>query len=456
MSDQTQDPAGAGAPGPAVPVEDFDVVVIGAGPGGSTTAAKLAQLGRRVLLLERRALPRFHIGESMLPTMNVIAEKLGVWETLTQQGFVPKYGAEFSRVGSGKYGRVPFTAQGPGRRAVTYQVERAHFDQTLARFAADSGARLLENANVEQLVVEDGQVVGVRYRHDGALHQARAPWVVDASGRASQVSQQFQLRKYVDRMRMVAVFRHYKGIEEKHNPGEEGDIMIGSHHDGWLWAIPIWPDTMSVGSVMRREVLRSGEPEALLAEHIARIDRISRRITGARPDGDIHIESDYCYYSETMAGPGWLMVGDSACFFDPIFSGGTFLAMATGYVAAETVDTLLADPGRTKELQERYTGFYKTGYDLYARIIYACYEGGFNVRHYLVSIADQLGGGNWYDNQWVVRQFCGDFWSEYNLLNRALIKEERFDTFAPFERVWGCPFYPDDPENPALKAEAAA
>ena len=83
-----------------------DVVVIGAGPGGSTTAAKLAQEGRSVLLLERRTHPRFHIGESMLPMMNAVAERLGVFDEIKAQGYVPKHGAEFSRATSGKYGLV--------------------------------------------------------------------------------------------------------------------------------------------------------------------------------------------------------------------------------------------------------------------------------------------------------------------------------------------------------------
>lgn len=426
-----------------------DVIVIGAGPGGSTTATRLAQAGRSVLALERRKLPRFHIGESMLPTMNVICEKLGMFDRIKAQGYVPKHGAEFSRATSGKYGRVPFTAQGPGRHHTTYQVERAHFDQILADHARESGVNLLQEANVLDLIQENGRVVGVRYEHGGKSHVARAQYVVDASGRASKVSQTFGLRNYVERMRMVAVFRHFKGLDEQYNPGEAGDIMIGSHKDGWLWAIPIWPDTISVGSVMKREVLRAGNAEELLTEHIGRIERIAERITNTKPHGDIHVETDYCYYSDTIAGPGWFMVGDSACFFDPIFSGGTFLAMATGFTAAETIDTILADPKRTDELQLRYSNFYKTGYDFYARIIYAYYEGGFNVRHYLASVEDKLGGGAWYENKWVVRQFCGDFWSEDNKLNQALLQETRWDTFAPFERAWGDPFYAGTAEETA-------
>jgi FADH2-dependent halogenase len=436
-----------------------DVVVIGAGPGGSTAAARLAQAGRSVLLLERRTLPRFHIGESMLPMMNVVCEKLGVFDRIKEQGYVPKYGAEYSRANSGKYGRVPFSAQGPGRHHSTFQVERAHFDKTLADFAQESGARLLQSANVLELLQDNGRVVGVRYHHEGRDHSVRATYVIDAAGRASKASQTFGLRKYVDRMRMVAVFQHFTGLNEEHNPGVTGDIMIGSHADGWLWAIPIWPDTISVGSVMKRDVLRTGEPHQLLAEHISRLNRIATRLTGTTPHGDIHIETDYCYYSDTITGPGWFMVGDAACFFDPIFSGGTFLAMATGLTAADTIDSILTRPALADELSAHYARFYKTGYDFYARMIYAYYDGGYNIRHYLVSIADRIGGGDWFTNKWVVRQFSGDFWSGRNALNRALVKNTDWDTFAPFERAWGCPFYGDgdgDETGPASSSVAAS
>jgi FADH2-dependent halogenase/halogenation protein CepH len=374
--------------------------------------------------------------------MNVIAEKIGVWDRIKAQGFVPKYGAEYSRSTSENYGRVPFSAQGPGRNHSTFQLERAHFDKTLADFAQESGAQLLQSANVVDLLLDGDRVTGVRYDHGGATRTVHARYVVDASGRASKVSQTFGLRQYVERMRMVAVFQHFKNLDERNNPGVTGDIMIGSHPDGWVWAIPIRPDTISVGSVMKRDVLRAGEPQQLLAEHVSRLKRIAERVKGTTPSGDIHIETDYCYYSDTIAGPGWIMVGDAACFFDPIFSGGTCLAMTTGYTAANTVDDVLSSPDREAELTEHYSNFYKTGYDLYARMIYAYYDSRFNIKPYLVSIIDQLGGGDWFDNKWVVRQFSGDFWSQENRLNQALIRESRWDTFAPFERAWGDPFYP--------------
>jgi len=431
--------------------DTVDAVVIGAGPGGTTTAARLAQAGRSVMVLERRSLPRFHIGESMLPSMNALCEKLGVLDRIKAQGYVLKYGAEFSGTvaesgaehidSSGAYGRVPFNALGPGRYHTTFQVERAHFDKVLADFTTECGATLLEKATVQEIIQDSGRVVGVRYTRDGRLHEVSAKYVIDAGGRASKIAHTFGLRKYVDRLRMVAVFRHFKGLNEKYNPGHAGDIQIHGHQDGWVWAIPIRPDTISVGAVMPRSILRAGDPEQILNDHIARAKRISKRLTGTEPISELHIETDYCYYSDVITGPGWFMVGDAACFADPIFSAGVFLAMTTGFTAAETVDKILSKPECADELQNQYANFYKTGYDMYTRIIYAYYESGCNLHPFLASVGMDASGDQLANNKWLVRLLTGDFWSEHNELNASLRQQSHFDTFAPFEPAWGCPFY---------------
>jgi FADH2-dependent halogenase len=74
---------------------EYDVVVIGGGPAGSSTATALARRGRRVLLLERDRFPRFHIGESQLPWINGVLEELGAHDTIAKAGFVEKWGASF-------------------------------------------------------------------------------------------------------------------------------------------------------------------------------------------------------------------------------------------------------------------------------------------------------------------------------------------------------------------------
>src|ERR1700742_2923026 len=96
--------------------DTVDVVVVGAGPAGATAATRLAQAGRSVLLLESRSLPRFHVGESLLPQTMPILRELGVYDRITEQGYVAKYGAEFI-ASSGFYKRIPF-------RNSAFQVER--------------------------------------------------------------------------------------------------------------------------------------------------------------------------------------------------------------------------------------------------------------------------------------------------------------------------------------------
>ena len=436
--------------------ERVDVVVIGGGPGGSATAIKLAQAGRSVLVLERQAFPRFHIGESGLPPTMLILKELGALERIKEQGYVAKHGAEFSGGVRGRYGRIPFAGQGPGRQPDTIQIERAHFDNVLSEFAAENGVTVLHQATVNELILDGERTVGVRYTYGGQSRSVHAGYVVDAAGRGSKVSQAFGLRKQmVDRHRMVAVFQHFGNLDESKNPGVEGDIQIGEHGEGWVWAIPIGERRISVGAVMPRDLLRNAsDKETIFNDHLSRIKRIGERLRGTEPIGDVKVETDYFYYSDTIAGPGWVMVGDSACYLDPIFSAGVFLAMMTGLRAAETVEEILSNPDQEEKLQLRYSNFYKTGYDMYARLIYAYYEAGYSLRAFLKEAGFDISGDELGENKWLARLVSGDFWNDRNVLVQHLVAQERWDTFAPFEREWGCPFY--DELNVAEAAEEAA
>ena len=425
---------------PAV-TEQVDVVVIGAGPGGSVAATRLAQLGHSVLVLERREFPRFHIGESLLPSCLITLGKLGILDRVLSEGYVRKWGAEFS-FDFGLDIRFPFSDQGPGRLPHAIQVERAHFDHTLLRCARDSGATVLEGANVSDLLIEDGRVTGVTYEHEGKRRTVRSAFVIDAGGRASKVARTFGLRKPIEKLRMVAIFRHFKGLDEANNPGIEGDIQVGAHKDGWLWAIPIWPDTISIGAVTPRDVLRDRDPEEVLTEHLNRAPRIKQRATGTYAASEVRVETDYCYYADTITGPGWLMVGDAACFLDPIFSGGVTIATATGLRAADTVDRMFRTPESEDELGAAYASFLKTGYDTYARLIYAHYRGRFSIIDAILELGldiDPTEKTNHHKE--LIRLMCGDFWSKENDVGNRLRERSDMDTFAPFSPDLECPFY---------------
>src|SRR5262249_1881377 len=152
----------------------------------------------------------------------------------------------------------------------------------------------------------------------------------DASGRAGVIARELKLRKTDNHLQMGAVLKHFSGIDERFNPGVEGDTQIGVQAEGWLWAIPVRKDVISVGAVAPKSVLRKSRPEDVFNAYLDAQPRIRDRITGAEVQKDLTGEQDFEYHSDTLAGPGYFLIGDSGCFTDPVFSAGVFLALVTG------------------------------------------------------------------------------------------------------------------------------
>ncbi|WP_308407234.1 NAD(P)/FAD-dependent oxidoreductase [Streptomyces sp. APSN-46.1] len=417
---------------------------MGGGPAGSSAAVSMARRGLSVLVLERSTFPRFHIGESMLTYTSAVLDKLGITPKVKAEGFPVKTGAEFCD-GADGYHRVDFTDQGAGRALTTYQLERADFDTILLEHAAECGAKVVQNARVTKVETEGDRVVGVTYSAGGAEQTVRARVVIDASGRAGLITKGLlRSRKYPQTARTVAVFRHFTGVDEATNPGVEGDIQVGAHADGWLWAIPVRKDKLSVGAVTTASLLQgASSPDDLFAEHVNRIPRIRQRIKGAEYT-ETHVESEFTYYSDQVAGPGFFVVGDAGAFANPIFSAGVYLALVTGSRAGElTADILSGEREETATVDE-YERFYKTGYDTYTRLIHGFYSHDYNLGRFLKSTGARVAP------IWVARLLGGDFWSEKNPLGRHLRGLPDNNTFSAYEPMYGCPVYPElDAAEPA-------
>src|SRR5262245_65603563 len=159
-------------------IHDFDVVIAGGGPAGSSTANFLRQKQRKVLVLEREKFPRFHIGESLLPFGNDVWKALGVFEKMDAR-YIHKPGARFIHEESGTDFTYYFdSAIRPGR-PYAFQVKRAEFDQMLLDHAASLGAEVRQETHVDDVQFTDHGVRVTATGTKGRTYQVMAPLFVD-------------------------------------------------------------------------------------------------------------------------------------------------------------------------------------------------------------------------------------------------------------------------------------
>lgn len=356
---------------------DWDVIVAGAGPGGTSIATLLALAGQRVLVVEREEFPRFHIGESLLPASGLVRSVLGV--DPTPDVFFFKRGAQFVHEDSGRVQTFDFAEALPGPQRYAWHVERAKFDKLLRDRAAEVGAVLRHGFEVDDVEIDaEGANVEIRAAGEGddanrTLERAR--YFIDATGQDRFLARKHGTAQPLERFGRAAVFTHFAGLspDAQAEIAPNNDIRVVIIPDGWLWGIPLTGNRLSVGMVKRKPGLRRSDLDAYLAT-----SPLFMRLTAGAERLQTRMISNFSFENERASGPRFACVGDSACFIDPVFSSGVSLAILRAVEVAERLVPALKQRREGEaDLMAPMESATKRAYETFASLVFRFYNTNF-------------------------------------------------------------------------------
>lgn len=354
---------------------EYDCIVIGGGPAGSTVAALLARRGLSVLLLEAGAHPRRHVGESLLPGIIPILDEMGALEAVEAAGFHLKSGS--TQWNWGLTPRWDLWFRDTDAYDHAWLVDRSRFDALIFQTAREAGAELYERAVVQRLVWDNDRLVGVAWRVGGVDRLDHAPLVIDASGQAALVARERGTIDILEGLKHQAAWAHFEGMKHLAEPREEQALFVAGG-DHWLWAFPLSDTTTSVGVVW----LDGAAPKDLedtLRAHSDLVDVIGDRWKRVSP---VRRERDWSYRVTEVAGPGFLLVGDASGFIDPVLSTGVFLSMHAAWHAARTAEAILRGGRDEVVAGAEYTSHHRALFDDMLRIVRFYYQQNLHVDDY--------------------------------------------------------------------------
>jgi len=332
----------------------YDVVVVGAGPGGSACASFLAREGLRVALVDKATFPRDKTcGDAISGKSAAVLRELGIHDEVEERPHAVAEGVLFSGP-NGDRVQIPFpkdvdpsgikNSKKYNYVTAGWVARRLVFDEMVFRHAQSyKNVETLEGFEVKDVLFEGSRAVGVK-SEDG--REIRARLVIGADGAMSVVAQKVGAFER-DHDHWIGAFRvYYEGVS-----GMTNDIeihFVDGLIPGYFWIFPVDDGWANVGSGMIESDLRDPKRGIKLVEDTYRIMREhpafkerfanAKEVAGSRKGWLLPLGSKH----RPVAGEGWMLVGDAAALIDPFSGEGIGNAMVSGRLAAAAAAKALA------------------------------------------------------------------------------------------------------------------
>ena len=327
--------------------QSAEVLVLGGGPGGATTAGLLARWGHDVLLCTRSVTPAGELAESIPPSARRLLLEAGTLDAVEGAAFHPNRGNVVWWAGAAER----FEAERAG-----YHVDRARLESVLLGAAQAAGARVLRGAWARAATaLATGCRVSVALDPDGPPTHASLPdevharWLVDATGRMGLVARtEGRIDDPIGTIALVGRWRRDDAATEK----ARGCTLVESYRDGWAWSVPL-AETERVVTMMvdprLTDLDRRGGAAPMYEAELAKTERVRDFLEGWKLVSDAWACPSSPYSAPVYAREGLLLVGDAGSFIDPLFSYGVKKALASAWLAAVAIHTALTEPALTQE-----------------------------------------------------------------------------------------------------------
>lgn len=338
-------------------MELYDVIVIGGGPSGSTSATILAEKGFKVLLLEKELFPREHVGESLIPLSYDILKRQGLIDDLNKIS-TRKPGVNFVDKDGLNQSLWCFKKVIKDEGYLTFHVIRSAFDKLLLDNSKNKGAEVREQYTVKNVILDRlDKVVEVHATNvTGVEEKFEAKFIIDASGQNTFLGRKLGVKKPYADLDRVAVWSHWTNAEFD-SVLREGAIKIvylGGEKKGWMWVIPISKEHLSIGVVINNSYVKEKKKQFNNSKdwkqdfylgELAESYLYEGMLKNAKMEHKVAMAGDYSYYCEKKFSDNYALVGDAGAFLDPIFSSGIYVGMHSAELVADAIEAKLKGQG---------------------------------------------------------------------------------------------------------------